>query len=162
MNKKIIWLVFFVSTAILLALDLWLKHWAVLNLQGQENRVLIQGVLGLTYFENPGAFFGFLARFNARWPLSVMKFIILCAVAWYYGRLPLERRFWFIRIPVILVFAGGVGNLVDRVWLGAVRDMLAFLFVNFPIFNLADVYVTVAVFSLMFVALFVVKDFPLP
>jgi len=72
----------------------------------------------------------------------------------------LERRFWLIRIPIILIFAGGVGNLWDRVLLGYVRDMLVFLFVRFPVFNLADIFVVVGCFVGAFVMFFVVKDFP--
>ena len=52
-----------------------------------------------------------------------------------------------------------MGNLVDRLTLGYVRDMLMFEFINFPIFNLADVYVVVGCFVMVFVMLFVVKDF---
>lgn len=160
-SKKGIWLTLAISTAIFLALDLWLKYWAATNLDGQPNRVLIQGVLGLTYHENRGAFFGFLASFGgARVLLAVLKYIILCGLLWYYNSLSLEKKFWFMRVPIILIFIGGVGNLIDRVALGYVRDMLVFLFIDFAIFNLADVYVTIGVFALMFVGLFVVKDFP--
>ncbi|MCL1878460.1 MAG: signal peptidase II [Defluviitaleaceae bacterium] len=162
MNKRSCWVIFFVAVAVFLAADLALKIWSVANLQGAPNRVLIPGVLGLTYFENPGAFFGFLADFNARWPLAVMKTAILGGLLWYYNRLPLETRFWAVRVPIILIFAGGAGNLVDRVQLGVVRDMIQFLFINFPIWNLADAYVTVGVIALVFVSFFVVKDVPFP
>ncbi|MCL2385997.1 MAG: signal peptidase II [Defluviitaleaceae bacterium] len=164
MTKKLVWLIFAVSVVVLLALDLWLKHWAAANLQGQPDRVLIEGLLGLRYLRNHGGFFGFLANFGgAQILLSVLKIVILGGLGWYYHRLPTERKFWYMRVPIILIFAGGVGNLVDRVALGYVRDMLRFLFwENFAIFNLADVYVTVGVFALMIVGLFIVKDFPFP
>ncbi|MCL2577498.1 MAG: signal peptidase II [Defluviitaleaceae bacterium] len=163
MRRRNIWIVFCVTTVVLLALDLWLKSWAAANLHGHEVRVLVPGVLGLTYHQNPGAFFGFMAGFGgARWVLACLKVIVLCGLAWYYGRLPFEKRFWFMRLPILLIFIGGLGNLIDRVSLGIVRDMLDFLFMNFAVFNLADVYVTVGVFSLMFVGLFIVKDFPFP
>jgi len=162
-QKKNIWIIFVATTVVLLALDLWLKAWAVENLQGQAARVLVPGVLGLTYHENPGAFFGFLGGVDgARWILAVLKIVILGGLVWYYGRLPLEKRFWFMRVPILLIFAGGLGNLFDRIAFGFVRDMLDFLFMNFAIFNLADVYVTAGVFALMFVTLFIVKDFPFP
>ena len=163
MTKKSVWIVFFIATVVLLALDLWLKHWAAVNLDGQPACVLIPGVLGLSYYENPGAFFGFLGGLDAaRWLLSALKIAILGGILWYYNRLPLQKRLWLIRVPLILIFVGGLGNLIDRVTLGIVRDMLEFLFVRFAIFNLADVYVTVGVFSLIFIGLFIVKDFPAP
>ena len=144
-----------------MALDLWLKSWADANLQGQPVRNLIPGILGLTYTRNTGAAFGFLAGFEwGRWVLTVVKIVLMAGLLWFFHRLPHEKRFWLIRIPVILIFAGGVGNLFDRVSLGYVRDMLAFLFVNFPIFNLADVYVVAGCFLGAFIMFFVVKDFP--
>jgi signal peptidase II len=162
-TKKFFWAVFFVTVFVLLILDILLKIWAVDNLQAQPNRILIQGVLGLTYHENSGAFFGFLSNFGgAQYLLAALKTVILAALLWYYHRLPSDKKMWFIRVPLILIFAGGAGNLFDRVSLAYVRDMLEFLFMDFPIFNLADVYVTTGVFALMFVGLFIVKDFPTP
>jgi signal peptidase II len=159
-SKKNVWIVFVVVSFVLVVLDLWLKYWAVANLQNQPDIILMKGVLGLTYVQNPGALFGFLASLGARWILAALKAVILGGILWYYNRLPLEKRFWFLRVPMIFVFAGGVGNLFDRVKLGYVRDMLNFLFVSFPVFNLADVYVTCGVFSLFFVIFFVVRDIP--
>ncbi|MCL1843903.1 MAG: signal peptidase II [Defluviitaleaceae bacterium] len=167
MSKKIVWAVLFVAAAVLLALDLLLKYWAQVNLQcccgGRYEETLVRGLLGLTYVRNHGAFFGFLRNFRfARELLTVLKVVILGVLLWYYHRLPLEKKIWFVRVPIILIVAGGVGNLYDRFRLGYVRDMLDFIFwQNFAIFNLADVYVTIGAFSLAFVVLFVVKDFPL-
>ena len=145
--------------AVLLALDLWLKSWAAANLQGMPSRILIPGFLGLTYTRNTGAAFGFLANFEwGRWVITAVKIILMGGLLWFYNRLPLGRLFWLIRVPVILIFAGGIGNLYDRLVFGYVRDMLAFLFVNFPIFNLADVYVVSGVFFGAFIILFVIKD----
>ena len=147
--------------AILLALDLWLKSWAAANLQGMDGRVLLPGFLGLTYTRNTGAAFGLLANFEwGRWVLTAVKVILMGGLLWYYNRIPLEKRHWFIRVPIILILAGGIGNLYDRIAFGYVRDMLEFLFINFPIFNLADVFVTTGVFVGGFIILFVVKDFP--
>ena len=158
------WIILFTASFILIALDLWFKQWAVANLRGQPDITVIKGVLGLTYVENPGALFGFLKNLEAaRWILSALKVVILGGLLWYYNRLPNDKRFWLVRVPMILIFAGGAGNLVDRVINeGKVRDMLDFLFMNFAVFNLADVYVTVGVFCLIFVSLFIVKDIPLP
>ena len=161
MRKRNLWFIFVVASLILVTPDLWLKHWAAANLSGQPEMVLIGGVLGLTYFENSGALFGFLKNFDARWLLAALKILILCGLLWYYNRLPCENRFWLVRAPMILIFAGGAGNLFDRVCFGVVRDMLDFLFMNFAVFNLADVYVTAGVAWLIFVSLFVVKDIPL-
>lgn len=168
MNKKNVWIVFVISAAALLAADLLLKYWAVENLLSDcgrfvESRDLLGPLLGLTFTRNYGAFFGFLSDWDgAQIFLSVLKAAILGGLLWYYTCIPHEKRMWFVRVPIILIFAGGVGNLYDRIRLGYVRDMLDFTFwEGFAIFNLADVYVTVGVFSLIIVGLFVVKDLPL-
>ena len=162
MNKYKSLGIFALFTGVLVALDLWLKHWAVDNLQNQPPRDLVPGLLGLTYLENPGAAFGLFAGFAwGRLVLTIVPMLLMIGILWYYNRIPNEKRFWFIRVPLILIFAGGVGNLADRLVRGAVRDMLEFLFIDFPVFNLADVYVTVGAFGFIFVTLFVVKDAPL-
>jgi len=161
MNKLKIWGILLLATAIMVALDLLLKSWSVANLEGQPSRVLIPGILGLRYTINTGAAFGLLANNEwGRWVLTFINCVFMGGLLWYYSRIPQEKRFWLLRIPVIMIFAGGLGNLYDRVTLGYVRDMLDFLFINFAIFNLADVFVTVGVFLGAFVLLFVVKDAP--
>ena len=155
-------IIFTAGGALLVALDQWLKLWSVANLQNQPTRYLLRGILHLTYLENTGAAFGFMAGFGgAQWLLAALKLILMVAVVVYYVKLPFETRFFWVRIPLMMIFAGGVGNFIDRVRLGFVVDMLVFRFINFPVFNLADIYVTVGVFFLAFVLFFVVKDAPL-
>ena len=150
-----------IDTAILITLDQLLKLWAIANLQGQPERTLIRGFLHLTYLENTGAAFGLLAGFGgAVWVLTGVKLVLLALALVYFAKLPLETRFIFVRIPLMMIFAGGVGNLIDRVRLGHVVDMLAFSFMDFPVFNLADVCVTAGAFLFVFIVLFVVKDAP--
>jgi len=164
-----VWATFTVVSAVLVALDVllkvwsegWAQEWVQEGFQGRPQRVVIPGVLGLTYHENPGAAFGLLA--GAAWGrtlLTVVVILLLGAMLWYYWRMPLERRSWFIRVPLIFVFAGGLGNLIDRVAIGVVRDMLEFLFINFAIFNLADVFVTGGIFAILFFSLVIYRDFP--
>ncbi|MCL2839216.1 MAG: signal peptidase II [Defluviitaleaceae bacterium] len=161
MSKRIsAWIIFTVSVGVLIGLDLWLKIWAEANLQGTPPRVLIDGFLGLRYFENSGMAFGMLGGHDwSQWVLSIVKIVIMIVLVIYYHKIPLERKYWFTRIPLILIFAGGVGNLIDRITLGVVRDMLEFLFVNFAIFNLADVFVVTGCISWIVFELFIVKDF---
>ena len=152
--------IFPVAVGVLLALDLLLKVWAVENLMGEPALSLLPGVLGLTYFENTGVAFGMFSGTSwGQWAFSGLKIVILAGLTWfYYVRIP--GNYWVLRVPIILIAAGGLGNLVDRITLGHVRDMLMFEFINFPIFNLADVYVVVGCFVMAFVTLFVVKELP--
>lgn len=101
---------------------------------------LIEGVFHFTYVENRGAAFGVLQ--NAR-----VFFIILtlCAIAALTVYLVKKRRSLglFLRVALALVYAGAVGNLIDRVLLGYVRDMFDFRLIHFYVFNVADACVSV-------------------
>ncbi|MCL2372479.1 MAG: signal peptidase II [Defluviitaleaceae bacterium] len=161
MNKLISILMLPVVAWGLVALDIWLKIWAENNLMGEPGRVIVPGLLGLIYFENSGVAFGLFADAAwGQWVFAGLKFLLLVGLVWYYyTRLPRVDRSWWLRVPIILIVAGGAGNLIDRISLGRVRDMLRFEFSFFPyIFNLADVYVVVGCIMLAFVTLFVVKE----
>jgi len=156
------WFVYAVSclvAALLVFLDQLLKLWAISNLQGQPSRRFIPGVLRLTYLENTGAAFGVFSNFGG--VLTVVKIILILAMLAYFIYLPVETKLIKLRVPLILIIAGGIGNLLDRLRLGHVVDMLEFAFMRFPVFNLADVFVTVGIFLFAFLVLFVVKDAPL-
>jgi len=154
-------MIYGIDAAVLIALDQLVKIWAIANLQGQPERPLIQGFLHLTYLENTGAAFGFLAGFGgAQLLFTIVKLLILGLALWYFLKLPHEPRFTLLRVPLLLIVAGGIGNLIDRVRLGFVVDMFVFRFIEFPVFNVADIYVTVGVFLFAIMAIFVVKDAP--
>jgi len=164
MSKKRItsYVIYGIDAVVLIALDQLVKLWAIANLQGRVERPLIQGFLHLTYLENTGAAFGFLSGFNgAQILFTIIKIVVLSLALIYFVKLPNEPRFVLLRIPILLVVSGGIGNLIDRIRLGHVVDMFVFRFIEFPVFNVADIYVTVGVFMFAIMALFVVKDAPL-
>jgi len=161
-NKRLGFVIYTFDAIVLIALDQLVKFWAIANLQGQPERPLIQGFLHLLYVENTGAAFGFLAGFGGAPVLfTIVKLALLSLAVAYFVKLPPQPRFTMLRLPILLIFAGGVGNLIDRVRLGFVVDMFVFRFIEFPVFNVADVYVTVGVFWFALMVLFVVKDAPL-
>lgn len=63
-----------------------------------------------------------------------------------------------MRMTMVLIFAGAIGNMIDRVFRGYVVDFFQFAFIDFPVFNVADIYVVIGVFVLAFLILFVIKD----
>ncbi|MCL2604382.1 MAG: signal peptidase II [Defluviitaleaceae bacterium] len=162
-NSFISWAVFCMGAGTLIFLDQLLKLWSTENLADSPPRALLNDILGLTYFHNTGAAFGFLADFSwGRWAITALVIVLLATVMWYYWRLPLFNKMWFARVPLIFIFAGGIGNLIDRFRLGYVVDMLEFLFIDFAIFNLADVYVTVGAFTVVAAIILLGKDAPWP
>ncbi len=145
-------LVFFLLTAA----DLFTKHLAVLHLKDSEPIVLIPGALQLRYLENRGAAFGVLQ--NQRIFFAITGIAFLLAVVWYLKKIPAESKYRVLRAVLVVVAAGDVGNLIDRVRLGYVVDFIYFSLINFPIFNVADIYVTVGTAVLFILVIFVYKE----
>lgn len=97
--------------------------------------VLIPGVLELTYLKNTGAAWGMFQGARIPFILLTVAFLILCL--WFYKKKRGELT-KLSRIILLLIFSGALGNLIDRVVLGYVRDMIYFSLINFPVFNVAD------------------------
>ena len=158
MNRKIRITIDIIIMAILVLIDQLTKNWAVNNLKDADPVILIKGVLQLYYLPsgNTGAAFGIL---------SGHRILFLCIAAAVVGvilflliRLPIDRRFTVIRILLIFIAAGGIGNMIDRFVLTYVIDFIYFYLINFPIFNVADCYVTVATIILALLILFKYKE----
>lgn len=133
--------------AFIITLDLCLKDYLYDFLQAHGGHyAAIDGVLDLVYSENTGMGFGLFKGGTTM--LSVMTGIVIAAIILYL--LFVRRDKAYIRVPLIMVAAGGIGNLVDRVAFGYVRDFFMFAFWDsFPIFNVADSFITVGAIALI-------------
>jgi signal peptidase II len=102
-------------------------------LEGQTTR-LVAGVLNLTYVHNVGAAFGL---FPGRQPffIATSAFVMIVVALYWFKARPRE---WPVVIALAMVTAGALGNLIDRAVLGQVTDFFEFAFVQFPVFNVAD------------------------
>lgn len=106
---------------------------------------LIDGFFELTYVRNVGAAFGL---FPGRQPVFIgVSVLVLFAVAAYWRRArPTE---WPVVISLALIFGGSVGNLIDRAGAGKVTDFFYLSFIDFPVFNVADMAIVSGVGVLM-------------
>ena len=77
---------------------------------------------------------------------------------WIYGKLPNAQRYLPLRICIIGICAGAIGNMIDRIYLGYVVDFFYFNLIDFPIFNVADIYVTVSTIVLVILILFYYQE----
>lgn len=136
-----------VAVALLVALDQWTKALAVHYLKGQPSIPLIPGVLELQYLENRGAAFGIMQ--NCQWVFVVLCIVFLLALAWFYWLMPGNKKMMPLHVLCVLAAAGGIGNAIDRVLHNFVVDFIYFSLIDFPIFNVADCYVTVCAFALV-------------
>ena len=141
--------------AALLLLDQLTKVWAVSAL-AEHPIEIIPGVFELRYLENHGAAFGILQ--NQRWFFLVLTAVFVLALLLAYWKLPGGKRYLPLRILCAALMAGALGNFIDRLTLGYVRDFLYFRLIDFPIFNVADIYVTVSAFAFVILVLFVYKE----
>ncbi len=145
-----------IGTVLLVALDQWTKLLAVRHLMGQAAVPILDGVFELHYLENRGAAFGILQGQKGIFLLCTA--LVLVVLAFYYNRMPVTGRFRLLRLVGVLLSAGAVGNLIDRMQHSYVVDFLYFKLIDFPIFNVADCYVTVGAVLLAAAILFVYKE----
>ena len=159
-TKKITVLVqFLISVTLLTGLDQWTKYLAVRHLKDQVDIPLIPNVLYLHYLENRGAAFGLFQ--NQFIFFGIITVVILCAVLYVLWRMPVKRKYLLLRIICFVISAGAIGNFIDRVRLNYVVDFIYFSPINFPVFNVADIYVVVsmALFLISFLFLYKEEDF---
>ena len=138
---------------LLLGLDQLTKYLAVIYLMPIREYVIIEGVFSLLYHENAGMAFGLFQ--GGRWFFVVITVIAMAFFVIYYIKLPQSAYHNKQRFFLLLIMGGALGNFVDRLLHGYVVDFLFIRIINFPIFNVADVFLVVGVFSLVIMMLFV-------
>lgn len=141
---------------LLLGFDQMTKYLVVMYLKNQDAVSLIRNVFEFQYLENHGAAFGVLQ--NQRALLLVITLVILVLLLIFYKKIPTEKKYFPLRFVGVLVAAGAIGNLIDRLIHGYVVDFLYFKLIDFPIFNVADCYVVIAAFMAFFLIGFYYKD----
>ncbi len=140
---------------VLTLLDLLTKQWAATALL-EKPLVIISNVFELRYLENHGAAFGILQ--NQQWFFYLITIVFLGMMLFVYGKIPQDRHYALMRVICIVLTSGAIGNFIDRLTLHYVRDFLYFSLIDFPIFNVADIYVTCAAIALFLAVLFFYKD----
>ncbi len=140
----------------LVYLDLSTKAWAETVLKNAEAIPVIRGVLELQYLENAGAAFGMMQRAQGFFVISAIAVLII--ITSVLLNMPGGKRHLPLRIIVVFIAAGALGNLIDRLRYQYVRDFIYFKLINFPIFNIADICVTCGAIILMILLLAVYKD----
>lgn len=133
-------MIYAIVAVLVLILDQGLKYYTVSHIALNTGvQPLIDGVVHLTHVHNYGAAFSILQ--NTRWLLVAMTAIFAIAVIYALCadliQSPLGR--W----SALLVLAGALGNGIDRLFIGYVVDMIEVEFISFPVFNIADIFVTV-------------------
>lgn len=175
-KKQILFSVIFVN--VLIFLDQITKKIAEIYLKGRDSIPIIKNVFELKYLENTSAAFGmdpisFLHKifnfevFNSNPELYlnikmgffyILTISIILLFCFMYTKVPNGKRFVYIDYILLFFIAGAIGNLIDRISQQYVIDFLYFKLIDFPIFNMADIYVTCAAFAMIILGIFYYKD----
>lgn len=147
-----------VFLAILVGIDQAIKYLTLISLEPVGNIDIINGFFSLTYVENRGAAFGMLQ--GGKWLFIVLTVIVCLVLFVYYSKLAEENKLLIVRVSIVLICAGAIGNAIDRIFRGFVVDMLNFniLGYDFPVFNFADICVCVGAFLLVIGIMFFDKS----
>ncbi len=139
-------LISILSIILLSAADQVIKFFAERDLAPVGEKVVVNGFLGWEYVRNTGAAFGSFSNNTA--VLSVITGIII--VIGLAAIIMKKIRSKFLLTVSVMIISGGIGNLIDRISKGYVTDYIKVLFVDFPVFNFADILVTCGSFLLIF------------
>ncbi len=142
--------------AAILVIDRLVKYWAMTVLAPAGEIAGINGIFHFYYVENTGAAFSILREHT--WILIVITVLVVAAGIYvlFFKKLSLPYQ-----ICVAAIVGGGIGNLIDRLVYGYVVDMFMVDFVEFAIFNVADIFITLGGIALIVVILFFDKEHPL-
>lgn len=137
-------------------LDQITKSLAVMYLKDKPAYVLFENIFELHYLENRGAAFGMLQ--NQKVLFVLIASVMLLFIGYILIKIPRTKHYYLLEFLLVVVASGAVGNLIDRVRLGYVVDFFYFKLIDFPIFNVADIYVSVSCVLLAVLLLFYYKD----
>ena len=143
-------------TAVIVAADQLTKLWVVANIPLHTSMDAIPGLFHLTYTQNTGAAF---SSFQGMLWLFILIFAVFTVgIFWEFSkkRMPFKT---FERWCIVAIYAGGLGNMIDRLRLGYVVDMIAVDFMDFPVFNVADCFITCGCILLIVHLIFFNKKF---
>ena len=156
-KRKTILLFLDLAAMILLTyFDQFPKTLAVIPLKGNTDIPILKNILVLRYLENKGAAFGMLQ--NQKIFFIFVEILILFAIGFVLIKMPADKKYNLLHITAVLIASGAIGNMIDRVAQDYVVDFIYFVLIDFPIFNLADIYVTFATAIFVITVLFYYKE----
>lgn len=158
-DNKHISTIFIVDICIILLsiiLDRVVKFYALYKLKNHPSKVLVKGYIELTYLENSGASFGLLKDQVSFFIL--VSIVLLAVIAYIIFKIPQKKKFNKAHAAIALFAGGAIGNLIDRILYRSVIDYIYISFIHFPIFNIADIFITFSSAFLIILFLFVYKE----
>ena len=142
--------------AAIVAADQFTKYLTVANIPLYADVPFIPGLLQLTYVQNTGAAFSSFE--GQQWLFALIFVVFTAAILWEYKKksMPFTKA---ERWLIAAIYAGGLGNMIDRIRLGYVVDMIETTFIEFPVFNVADIFITCGCILMIIHLIFFNKEF---
>ena len=142
--------------SLLTALDQFTKYIVLSSFQLYESKPVIKGVFSFTYIQNRGMAWG---MFQGKIPIFLIftSIILLLCFRIMYNVVDIKRYRW-VKYVLIFLVSGALGNLIDRVSLGYVIDFIHFELIDFPVFNVADIYVVLSMFTAIILLMFIYSN----
>ena len=134
-------IVYYALAAVILVIDQITKYVVVNNIDLYEVKEVIPGILSWMYIRNTGAAWSILE--GQMWFFYIITFAVVIAVIYIMQKYAKDN--WLFSLGLSLILAGALGNFIDRLRLGYVVDMIRLDFMNFPIFNVADISLSIGV-----------------
>ena len=147
---------FVIFAAGIVAFDQFTKFLTVANIALGQKVPFLPGLIRLTYVQNTGAAFSSFQ--GQQWLFALIFVVFTLLLAWEYFKRPMPFS-KFERWCIVAIYGGGLGNMIDRVRLGFVVDMLETEFMTFPVFNVADCFITCGCIALMVSLILFNKEF---
>ena len=140
----------------IVAADQFTKYMTVASIALGEKIPFIPGLLRFTYVRNYGAAFSSLQ--GQQWLFALIFAVFTVMMLWEYAKksMPFSK---FERWCIAAIYGGGLGNMIDRVRLGYVVDMIETEFIEFPVFNVADCFITCGCIAMMASLILLNKEF---
>ena len=131
------WIIAIIAAAVLVGIDQLTKYLALVNLKPIGSTTVVDGFLDLTFVENRGVAFGMFS--GKKWFILLLTLCIVAFLVYYFVKMPRTKEYQWVRCAMVLVLAGAVGNMLDRVFRGYVVDFFEFTFFSWPVFNVANI-----------------------
>ena len=141
-----------ITIVILVLIDQLTKYLIVSNYKVGEGISLISNVFHITYIRNDGAAWGLLSGMQLLF--YIITPIVIIIALFLYFKMNIDKRFNVLQILILFVISGAIGNYIDRIHNGYVIDFLYFKLIDFPVFNVADCYLTVSIILLVLCVFF--------
>lgn len=145
-----------VCIAFLTAIDQLSKFIIQGTFQLYESKPIIRDVFHITYIQNTGVAWGLFKGGRIIFLIVTLLALVFCG--YIYMNISGSKKYKGVKVCLIFLVSGAIGNMIDRIKLAYVVDFLDFTWIDFPIFNIADIYVTCSMIVLIILCIFVYKN----